>query len=108
MRADWKGFGVCTSGSTAPPRGATNPASGGAAATSTTAADLCGDMEDGGQLRRAASGGAPASDWAAAHAPDCRFVASVPTGAPFLPAGLAADCRNYRTDIRISLMLSFI
>lgn len=29
-------------------------------------------------------------DWAAAHAPDCRFVASVPTGAPFLPADLVA------------------
>ncbi|WP_119459860.1 molybdenum cofactor guanylyltransferase MobA [Rhodospirillaceae bacterium SYSU D60014] len=27
-------------------------------------------------------------DWAAAEAPDCRFVASVPTDAPFLPADL--------------------
>lgn len=29
-------------------------------------------------------------DWAAAHAPDCRFVASVPTDAPFLPTDLVA------------------
>src|SRR5438094_534937 len=39
MRADWTASGACTSGSTAPPRGATRPASGGAATTSTTASD---------------------------------------------------------------------
>src|SRR5437879_99030 len=36
MRADWTASGACTSGSTAPPRGATRRASGGAAMTSTT------------------------------------------------------------------------
>src|SRR2546430_15152007 len=36
MRADWTACGACTSGSTAPPRGATRRASGGAAMTSTT------------------------------------------------------------------------
>src|SRR2546427_4628356 len=36
MRADWTASGACTSGSTAPPRGATRRASGGAATTSTT------------------------------------------------------------------------
>src|SRR5436189_4612514 len=35
MRAAWTACGACTSGSTAPPRGATRPASGGAATTST-------------------------------------------------------------------------
>src|SRR5207247_151808 len=37
MRADWTASGACTSGSTAPPRGATRPrrASGGVATTST-------------------------------------------------------------------------
>src|SRR6266436_5814861 len=35
MRADWTASGACTSGSTAPPRGATRRASGGAATTST-------------------------------------------------------------------------
>jgi molybdopterin-guanine dinucleotide biosynthesis protein A len=33
-------------------------------------------------------------DWAAAHAPDCRYVASVPTDAPFLPADLVARLRQ--------------
>src|SRR5229473_2040723 len=36
MRADWTASGACTSGSTAPPWGATRQASGGAATTSTT------------------------------------------------------------------------
>src|SRR5919198_69648 len=36
MRADWTASGACTSGSTAPPRGATRRAVGGAAPTSTT------------------------------------------------------------------------
>src|SRR5881296_3627615 len=36
MRAAWTASGACTSGSTAPPRGATRRASGGAATTSTT------------------------------------------------------------------------
>src|SRR2546427_8773527 len=36
MRGDWTASGACTSGSTAPPRGATRRASGGAATTSTT------------------------------------------------------------------------
>src|SRR5713101_4244162 len=36
MRADWTASGACTSGSTAPPRGATRRASGGAATTSMT------------------------------------------------------------------------
>src|SRR6266513_171742 len=35
MRADWTASGACTNGSIAPPRGATRPASGGAATTST-------------------------------------------------------------------------
>src|SRR5205809_725976 len=39
MRADWTASGACTSGSTAPPRGATRRASGGSATTSTTSAD---------------------------------------------------------------------
>src|ERR1700732_1002568 len=38
-RADWTASGACTSGSTAPPRGATKRASGGAATTSTTRAE---------------------------------------------------------------------
>src|SRR5438046_4761415 len=37
MRAGWTAYGACTSGSTAPPKGAMRPASGGAAATSTRA-----------------------------------------------------------------------
>src|SRR5437870_6965456 len=36
MRADWTASGACTSGSTAPPRGATRPACGGVATTSMT------------------------------------------------------------------------
>src|SRR5207247_2469983 len=36
MHAAWTASGACTSGSTAPPRGATRRASGGAATTSTT------------------------------------------------------------------------
>ena len=39
MRAAWTACGACTSGSTAPPRGATRPASGGAATTSTTSGE---------------------------------------------------------------------
>src|SRR6266487_6166763 len=39
MRADWTASGACTSGSTAPPRGATRRASGCAAATSTRSAE---------------------------------------------------------------------
>src|SRR5207245_2016149 len=39
MRADWTASGACTSGSTAPPTGATRRASGGAATTSTTRAE---------------------------------------------------------------------
>src|SRR5437870_5840054 len=39
MRADWTASGACTSGSTAPPRGATRRAPGGAATTSTTNAE---------------------------------------------------------------------
>src|SRR5215831_6309283 len=39
MRADWTASGACTSGSTAPPRGATRRASGGAATTSTASAE---------------------------------------------------------------------
>src|SRR5437773_12355239 len=39
MRADWTASGACTSGSTAPPRGATRRASGGGATTSTTRAE---------------------------------------------------------------------
>src|SRR2546428_3764491 len=39
MRADWPASGACTSGSTAPPRGARRRASGGAATTSTTSAE---------------------------------------------------------------------
>jgi len=33
-------------------------------------------------------------DWAAANAPDCPWVASVPTDAPFLPADLVARLRD--------------
>ena len=29
-------------------------------------------------------------DWAAEHAPDCRWIASIPTDAPFLPTNLVA------------------
>src|SRR5712691_4332454 len=39
MREDWMVSGACTSGSTAPPRGAMRQASGGAATTSTTSAE---------------------------------------------------------------------
>src|SRR5712692_11688864 len=39
MRADWTASGACTSGSTAPPGGATRRASGCAATTSTTRAE---------------------------------------------------------------------
>src|SRR5690349_86378 len=39
MRADWTASGACTSGSTAPPRGATRRASGGAATTNTSRAE---------------------------------------------------------------------
>src|SRR6266513_5932235 len=39
MRADWTASGGCTSGSTAPPRGATRRVSGGAATTSTGSAE---------------------------------------------------------------------
>src|SRR5258706_9674335 len=39
MRADWMASGVCTSGSTAPPWGATRQASGGSATTSTASAE---------------------------------------------------------------------
>src|SRR4030088_3688118 len=39
MRADWTASGVCTSGSTARPRGATRRGSGGAATTSMTSAE---------------------------------------------------------------------
>src|SRR2546428_3341561 len=39
MRADWTASGPCTSGWSAPPRGATRRASGGAATTSTTRAE---------------------------------------------------------------------
>src|SRR2546430_14413772 len=39
MRADWTASGACPSGSTAPPRGATRRAPGGAATTSTTRAE---------------------------------------------------------------------
>src|SRR5229473_652752 len=39
MREDWTASGACTSGSTAPPRGATRRASGGAAMTNTTSAE---------------------------------------------------------------------
>src|SRR6267143_5310797 len=39
MRVDWTDSGACTSGSTAPPRGATRRASGGAATTSTPRAE---------------------------------------------------------------------
>jgi predicted dithiol-disulfide oxidoreductase (DUF899 family) len=39
MRANWTVSGACTSGSTAPQRGATRQASGGAATTSTTRAE---------------------------------------------------------------------
>src|ERR1700730_5870375 len=39
MRADLTAAGPCTSGSTAPPRGATRRALGGAAATNTTSAE---------------------------------------------------------------------
>src|SRR6266404_6051781 len=39
MRVDWTASGACTSGSTAPPRGVTRRASGGAATTSTPRAE---------------------------------------------------------------------
>src|ERR1700732_121301 len=39
MRADWTASGACTSGSTAPPWGATRRGSGGSATTSTTSAE---------------------------------------------------------------------
>src|SRR5206468_2454888 len=39
MSAEWTASGACTSGSTAPPRGATRRASGGTATTSTTSAE---------------------------------------------------------------------
>src|SRR5688572_30454197 len=63
MRADWTGSGACTSGSTAPPRGATrrsSRASGGAATTSTAASDAaegCAtDLPSGDHFRHASQG----------------------------------------------------
>src|SRR3989454_11700177 len=55
MRADWTASGACTSGSTAPPRGATRRASGGAAMTSTTSAERsrgCRGATAGGEISR--------------------------------------------------------
>src|SRR6266852_1907699 len=46
MRADWTASGACTNGSTAPPRGATRRASGGATATATTTALRREDVSD--------------------------------------------------------------
>src|SRR6266404_5585390 len=46
MRVAWTASGACTSGSTAPPRGATRRVSGGAATTSTTTVPA---MAQGGQ-----------------------------------------------------------
>src|SRR5262252_5665313 len=39
LRADWTASGACTNGSTAPPRGVTSRAPGGAATTSTTSTE---------------------------------------------------------------------
>src|SRR2546429_10009097 len=52
MRADWTGSGGCTSGATAPPRGATRRVSGGAATTSTRSAERRG----GGRWRKRGTG----------------------------------------------------
>src|SRR5919201_461415 len=46
MRADWTASGACTSGSTAPPRGATRRASGGAATTITASAEASRECRD--------------------------------------------------------------
>src|SRR3989441_27281 len=53
MRAAWTASGACTSGSTAPPRGATRRASGGAATTSTTTLERNADV----RTHRARRGG---------------------------------------------------
>src|SRR5437870_12965583 len=52
MRADWTASGACTSGSTAPPRGATRRASGGAGTTSTTRAERDVDVRTAMARRR--------------------------------------------------------
>src|SRR5215472_6735643 len=64
-RADWTASGACTSGSTAPPRGATRRASGGAATTSTRAerSRRCHGVTAGLEISRRM-----ASDRASTHA----------------------------------------
>src|SRR5947209_6017627 len=57
MRAEWTASGACSSGSTAPPRGATRRASGGAATTSTRRAE----RSRGRRGAAAASPGPPSS-----------------------------------------------
>src|SRR5437764_8045174 len=47
-RAGWTACGACTSGSTARPAGATKPACGGAATTSTTASETMANSAPGG------------------------------------------------------------
>ena len=42
-------------------------------------------------------------DWAAIHAPDCPWVASVPTDAPFLPADLVARLMTARAAVGADL-----
>src|SRR3989454_672412 len=51
MRAAWTACGACTSGSTARPRGATRPASGGAATTSTPRNERHADVRSVGRRR---------------------------------------------------------
>src|SRR5207247_10917603 len=51
MRAVWTACGACTSGSTAPPKGATRPASGGVATTSTPRNERHADVRMVGRRR---------------------------------------------------------
>src|SRR5450432_4086144 len=51
MRADWTAFGACTNGLTAPPKGATSKASGGATTTPTTTDERGGMGTEAGSVR---------------------------------------------------------
>src|SRR5436190_15598366 len=87
MRAVWTACGACTSGSTAPPKGATRPASGGAATMSTPRNERHADVRMVGRRRVVPwhVGRDDGGDDAAVLGPDA---AALPPGRP-RPADLA-------------------
>src|SRR5216117_3775673 len=89
MRAVWTASGACTSGSTAPPKGATRPASGGVATTSTPRNERHADARTHMARRRRVVprhvGRDDGGDDAAVPGPDA---AALPPGRP-RPADLA-------------------